>query len=95
MLLLLFYWSDIIRFEAYDSNCFFFSPQKHGIVLGPDLSLNGDTSETETDVATSGGDAAPQQAQPTSPSEGNSMLGKTHLENGASFLFCMALHQPN
>uniref|UniRef100_A0A3Q2XTR5 LRR binding FLII interacting protein 1 n=1 Tax=Hippocampus comes TaxID=109280 RepID=A0A3Q2XTR5_HIPCM len=49
---------------------------KHGIVLGPDLSLNGDTSETETDVATSGGDAAPQQAQasPTSPSEGNSML---------------------
>uniref|UniRef100_A0A3Q2Y5R0 LRR binding FLII interacting protein 1 n=1 Tax=Hippocampus comes TaxID=109280 RepID=A0A3Q2Y5R0_HIPCM len=50
--------------------------KKHGIVLGPDLSLNGDTSETETDVATSGGDAAPQQAQasPTSPSEGNSML---------------------
>ncbi|XP_019728358.1 leucine-rich repeat flightless-interacting protein 1 isoform X4 [Hippocampus comes] len=53
--------------------------KKHGIVLGPDLSLNGDTSETETDVATSGGDAAPQQAQasPTSPSEGNSMLGSS------------------
>ncbi|XP_051937874.1 leucine-rich repeat flightless-interacting protein 2 isoform X17 [Hippocampus zosterae] len=50
--------------------------KKHGIVLGPDLSLNGDSSETETDVATSGGDAAPQQAQasPTSPSEGNGML---------------------
>ncbi|XP_051937861.1 uncharacterized protein lrrfip1a isoform X4 [Hippocampus zosterae] len=53
--------------------------KKHGIVLGPDLSLNGDSSETETDVATSGGDAAPQQAQasPTSPSEGNGMLGSS------------------
>ncbi|XP_077393750.1 uncharacterized protein lrrfip1a [Festucalex cinctus] len=52
--------------------------KKHGIVLGPDLSINGDASETETDVAT-GGDAAPQLAQgsTTSPSEGNSMLGSS------------------
>ncbi|XP_061548362.1 leucine-rich repeat flightless-interacting protein 2-like isoform X11 [Phycodurus eques] len=49
--------------------------KKHGIVLGPDLSINGDAGETETDVTTSG-DAAPQptQGSPTSPPEGNNML---------------------
>ncbi|XP_061649437.1 leucine-rich repeat flightless-interacting protein 2 isoform X34 [Phyllopteryx taeniolatus] len=49
--------------------------KKHGIVLGPDLSINGDAGETETDVTTSG-DTAPQptQGSPTSPPEGNNML---------------------
>ncbi|XP_061548353.1 uncharacterized protein LOC133410820 isoform X3 [Phycodurus eques] len=52
--------------------------KKHGIVLGPDLSINGDAGETETDVTTSG-DAAPQptQGSPTSPPEGNNMLGRS------------------
>ncbi|XP_077436075.1 uncharacterized protein lrrfip1a [Vanacampus margaritifer] len=59
--------------------------KKHGIVLGPDLSMNGDASETETDVTTCG-DGAPQPAQgsTTSPSEGSSMLGssqKTQLRS--------------
>ncbi|KAM9803100.1 leucine-rich repeat flightless-interacting protein 2 isoform X17 [Syngnathus typhle] len=42
---------------------------KHGIVLGPDLSVNGDANETETDAAT-GGDGA----SPSSPAEGSSVL---------------------
>ncbi|XP_053184683.1 leucine-rich repeat flightless-interacting protein 2 isoform X2 [Scomber japonicus] len=42
---------------------------KHGIVLGPDLSVNGDVAETETD----GGVPAAQNSQPSS-TEGNSML---------------------
>ncbi|XP_061649408.1 myosin-2 heavy chain isoform X8 [Phyllopteryx taeniolatus] len=52
--------------------------KKHGIVLGPDLSINGDAGETETDVTTSG-DTAPQptQGSPTSPPEGNNMLGRS------------------
>ncbi|KAM7407877.1 hypothetical protein PAMA_003575 [Pampus argenteus] len=44
---------------------------KHGIVLGPDLNVNGDVGETEKD-GTSSGDAA--QDPQTSPTEGNSML---------------------
>ncbi|XP_061697375.1 leucine-rich repeat flightless-interacting protein 2 isoform X20 [Syngnathoides biaculeatus] len=49
--------------------------KKHGIVLGPDLSINGDADETESDITTSG-DAVPQptQGSPASPPEGNSML---------------------
>ncbi|KAM9803099.1 leucine-rich repeat flightless-interacting protein 2 isoform X16 [Syngnathus typhle] len=43
--------------------------KKHGIVLGPDLSVNGDANETETDAAT-GGDGA----SPSSPAEGSSVL---------------------
>ncbi|XP_053184682.1 leucine-rich repeat flightless-interacting protein 2 isoform X1 [Scomber japonicus] len=43
--------------------------KKHGIVLGPDLSVNGDVAETETD----GGVPAAQNSQPSS-TEGNSML---------------------
>ncbi|XP_044220760.1 leucine-rich repeat flightless-interacting protein 1 isoform X11 [Thunnus albacares] len=51
---------------------------KHGIVLGPDLNVNGDIGETVTD-GTSGGDSAAQPAQDsqTSQPEGNSMLGST------------------
>ena len=49
----------------------FYFVQKHGIVLGPDLSVNGDVAETETD----GGVPAAQNSQPSS-TEGNSMLGK-------------------
>ncbi|XP_077474066.1 leucine-rich repeat flightless-interacting protein 2 isoform X18 [Stigmatopora argus] len=48
--------------------------KKHGIVLGPDLSINGDADVTE--VERIGGDADPQppQGSPTSTSEGNNML---------------------
>ncbi|XP_037136427.1 leucine-rich repeat flightless-interacting protein 1 isoform X12 [Syngnathus acus] len=45
---------------------------KHGIVLGPDLSVNGDANETETDAA-AGGDGA----SPSSPAEGSSVLGSS------------------
>nr|XP_057937356.1 leucine-rich repeat flightless-interacting protein 2 isoform X40 [Doryrhamphus excisus] len=49
--------------------------KKHGIVLGPDMSINGSAGETETEVGTSG-DSVPQPAQESStfPAEGNSML---------------------
>ncbi|XP_054642631.1 uncharacterized protein lrrfip1a isoform X6 [Dunckerocampus dactyliophorus] len=52
--------------------------KKHGIVLGPDMSINGSAGETETEVSTSG-DSAPQPAQDSStfPAEGNSMLGSS------------------
>ncbi|XP_028991782.1 leucine-rich repeat flightless-interacting protein 2 isoform X22 [Betta splendens] len=49
--------------------------KKHGIVLGPDLTVNGDIGEAEVDGLPSG-DAAPTPAQvsQTSPVEGKSML---------------------
>ncbi|XP_031145629.1 leucine-rich repeat flightless-interacting protein 2 isoform X28 [Sander lucioperca] len=49
--------------------------KKHGIVLGPDLNINGEVGETEVDGSPSA-DAAPQPAQDShaSPAEGNSML---------------------
>ncbi|XP_022596946.1 leucine-rich repeat flightless-interacting protein 2-like isoform X12 [Seriola dumerili] len=49
--------------------------KKHGIVLGPDLNVNGDIGEAEVDGSPSG-DAARQPAQDpqTPPTEGNSML---------------------
>lgn len=50
---------------------------KHGIVLGPDLSINGDVGEADADAdGTPSGDAGPQPAQEsqTSPTVGNSML---------------------
>ncbi|XP_040913894.1 titin isoform X6 [Toxotes jaculatrix] len=52
--------------------------KKHGIVLGPDLNVNGDIGEAEVD-GSPGGDTARQPAQDsqTSPTEGNSMLGNT------------------
>ncbi|KAM9850953.1 leucine-rich repeat flightless-interacting protein 2 isoform 3-T3 [Aulostomus maculatus] len=45
--------------------------KKHGIVLGPDLNINGDASGTQTD-----GDSGPPAAQETQapPTDGNSML---------------------
>ncbi|XP_039673567.1 leucine-rich repeat flightless-interacting protein 1 isoform X18 [Perca fluviatilis] len=51
---------------------------KHGIVLGPDLNINGEVGEAEVDGSPSA-DAASQPAQDSqaSPAEGNSMLGNT------------------
>ncbi|XP_008298373.1 microtubule-associated protein futsch [Stegastes partitus] len=52
--------------------------KKHGIVLGPDLNINGDVVDAEVD-GSPGADPAtrsPQDPQ-TSPTEGNSMLGNT------------------
>ncbi|CAK6973914.1 leucine-rich repeat flightless-interacting protein 2 isoform X15 [Scomber scombrus] len=46
--------------------------KKHGIVLGPDLSVNGDVAETETEGGVPAAQSA-QNSQPTS-TEGNSML---------------------
>ncbi|XP_037644856.1 clumping factor B isoform X14 [Sebastes umbrosus] len=52
--------------------------KKHGIVLGPDLNINGEVGETDAD-GTPSADPASQPAQDakTSPTEGNSMLGHT------------------
>lgn len=52
--------------------------KKHGIVLGPDLNINGDVGEAEVDGLPSG-DSARQPAQDSQspPAEGNSMLGNT------------------
>ncbi|XP_037644863.1 leucine-rich repeat flightless-interacting protein 2 isoform X21 [Sebastes umbrosus] len=49
--------------------------KKHGIVLGPDLNINGEVGETDAD-GTPSADPASQPAQDakTSPTEGNSML---------------------
>ncbi|XP_035030364.2 leucine-rich repeat flightless-interacting protein 2 isoform X9 [Hippoglossus stenolepis] len=47
--------------------------KKHGIVLGPDLSVNGDIGEADVDGSSSG-DAAQQPAQDSQTTEGNSML---------------------
>lgn len=53
--------------------------QKHGIVLGPDLSINGDVDVAEADESSSVDPASqPAQESQTTPAEGNSMLGKTH-----------------
>ncbi|XP_029981109.1 leucine-rich repeat flightless-interacting protein 1 isoform X5 [Sphaeramia orbicularis] len=52
--------------------------KKHGIVLGPDLNINGDIGETDTDAPPSGDATTPTaQDSQTSPTEGNSMLGNT------------------
>ncbi|XP_076012216.1 uncharacterized protein lrrfip1a isoform X2 [Genypterus blacodes] len=51
---------------------------KHGIVLGPDLSINGEIVEAEGEGSSSGDPAArTAQVSQTSPTEGNSMLGNT------------------
>ncbi|XP_078142198.1 leucine-rich repeat flightless-interacting protein 2 [Centroberyx gerrardi] len=48
---------------------------KHGIVLGPDLNINGDVVEAETEGSSSGEPATRlAQDSQTSPTEGNSML---------------------
>ncbi|XP_026150956.1 serine-rich adhesin for platelets isoform X17 [Mastacembelus armatus] len=51
---------------------------KHGIVLGPDLNINGDVGEAEVDGSPSG-DSATNSAQDsqTFSMEGNNMLGNT------------------
>lgn len=67
--------------------------QKHGIVLGPDLSINGDVDVAEADESSSVDPASqPAQESQTTPAEGNSMLGKTHC-GIKNFLpsYCMAL----
>ncbi|XP_053732431.1 leucine-rich repeat flightless-interacting protein 2 isoform X25 [Synchiropus splendidus] len=46
---------------------------KHGIVLGPDLNINGDLTETPNDGGASG-ESTSEQISQTSPLEGNSML---------------------
>uniref|UniRef100_UPI003AAB9F0C leucine-rich repeat flightless-interacting protein 2 n=1 Tax=Centroberyx gerrardi TaxID=166262 RepID=UPI003AAB9F0C len=49
--------------------------KKHGIVLGPDLNINGDVVEAETEGSSSGEPATRlAQDSQTSPTEGNSML---------------------
>ncbi|XP_070770509.1 leucine-rich repeat flightless-interacting protein 2 [Enoplosus armatus] len=49
--------------------------KKHGIVLGPDLNINGDGGVTEVDGSPSADSASqPAQVSQTSPTEGNSML---------------------
>lgn len=53
------------------------SVQKHGIVLGPDLSVNGDAGEAEVDETPGAEPESRSAPNPqTSPAEGNSMLGK-------------------
>ncbi|XP_013121679.1 leucine-rich repeat flightless-interacting protein 2 isoform X18 [Oreochromis niloticus] len=48
---------------------------KHGIVLGPDLSINGDVDVAETDESPSADPASqPAQDSQTTPAEGNGML---------------------
>ncbi|XP_032385402.1 uncharacterized protein lrrfip1a isoform X13 [Etheostoma spectabile] len=51
---------------------------KHGIVLGPDLNVNGEVGEVDVD-GSPGADTAspPAQDSNTPPVEGNSMLGNT------------------
>ncbi|XP_038575531.1 E3 ubiquitin-protein ligase RBBP6 isoform X6 [Micropterus salmoides] len=52
--------------------------KKHGIVLGPDLNINGDGGEAEVEGSPSADPASqPTQDSQTSPTEGNSMLGNT------------------
>ncbi|XP_039883398.1 myb-like protein X isoform X6 [Simochromis diagramma] len=52
--------------------------KKHGIVLGPDLSINGDVDVAEADESSSVDPASqPAQESQTTPAEGNSMLGNT------------------
>ncbi|XP_034549491.1 ankyrin-2 isoform X2 [Notolabrus celidotus] len=51
---------------------------KHGIVLGPDLNINGDASETQEGGSPGEDPSSPSTQEPqTTPTEGNSMLGKT------------------
>ncbi|XP_068185548.1 neurofilament medium polypeptide isoform X5 [Antennarius striatus] len=50
--------------------------KKHGIVLGPDLNVNGDIGEADVD-GSSAPAAASHPAVDPSPVEGNSMLGNT------------------
>ncbi|XP_051814385.1 leucine-rich repeat flightless-interacting protein 2 isoform X3 [Acanthochromis polyacanthus] len=52
--------------------------KKHGIVLGPDLNINGDAGDSEVDGSPTADPASGSaQDSQTSPTEGNSMLGNT------------------
>ncbi|XP_074550862.1 uncharacterized protein lrrfip1a isoform X2 [Halichoeres trimaculatus] len=52
--------------------------KKHGIVLGPDLNINGDSIEAQEGGSPSEDPSSPlTQDSKTSPTEGNSMLGIT------------------
>ncbi|XP_031725915.1 uncharacterized protein lrrfip1a isoform X3 [Anarrhichthys ocellatus] len=52
--------------------------KKHGIVLGPDLNINGEIGEAEVDGSPSADPATqPAQDSQTAPTEGNGMLGNT------------------
>ncbi|KAM6979345.1 leucine-rich repeat flightless-interacting protein 2 [Tautogolabrus adspersus] len=48
--------------------------KKHGIVLGPDLNINGDIGETQVDGSPSEDPASPSAQDSQTPAEGNSML---------------------
>ncbi|XP_065818345.1 dentin sialophosphoprotein isoform X9 [Labrus bergylta] len=50
---------------------------KHGIVLGPDLNINGDIGETQVDGSPSEDPSSPSAQDSQTPAEGNSMLGNT------------------
>uniref|UniRef100_A0A3Q3GS33 Leucine-rich repeat flightless-interacting protein 2 n=1 Tax=Labrus bergylta TaxID=56723 RepID=A0A3Q3GS33_9LABR len=47
---------------------------KHGIVLGPDLNINGDIGETQVDGSPSEDPSSPSAQDSQTPAEGNSML---------------------
>ncbi|XP_042350271.1 uro-adherence factor A isoform X12 [Plectropomus leopardus] len=58
---------------------------KHGIVLGPDLNINGEAAEAPVDGLPSADSAStPAKDSPASPPEGNSMLGNTEERLGSS-----------
>ncbi|XP_078030423.1 uncharacterized protein lrrfip1a isoform X11 [Epinephelus lanceolatus] len=50
---------------------------KHGIVLGPDLNINGEVAEAVDGSSSADSASQPAQESQTSPPEGNSMLGNT------------------
>ncbi|XP_043988866.1 leucine-rich repeat flightless-interacting protein 1 isoform X5 [Gambusia affinis] len=50
--------------------------KKHGIVLGPDLNVNGDAGPSEVDGSAGAEPRPTQESQPT-PAEGNGVLGST------------------
>ncbi|XP_042350263.1 uro-adherence factor A isoform X4 [Plectropomus leopardus] len=59
--------------------------KKHGIVLGPDLNINGEAAEAPVDGLPSADSAStPAKDSPASPPEGNSMLGNTEERLGSS-----------
>ncbi|XP_049904128.1 dentin sialophosphoprotein isoform X5 [Epinephelus moara] len=51
--------------------------KKHGIVLGPDLNINGEVAEAVDGSPSADSASQPAQESQTSPPEGNSMLGNT------------------
>lgn len=72
-------------FASRSANAHPLSVQKHGIVLGPDLSVNGNAGEAAESPGAEPSSHSAQDPQ-TPPTEGNSMLGK----KTSRFLHCMA-----